>query len=76
MSQPNRITGKTKLSEIMSIPGAIEVLAKYSLPCLHCPMASFEMSELEVGQVTEMYRIDLDGLLKELNGVLEKKRDK
>lgn len=72
MNQPDKITEKTKLSQIMGLPGAIEILAKYSLPCLHCPMASFEMGELEVGQVAEMYRIDLRGLLKELNEIVKK----
>ena len=67
MSLPERVTRVTKLAEVMEIPGAMEVLSKHHLPCLFCPMASFEMSELEIGRVAEMYGIDADALLQELN---------
>ncbi len=67
MSLPERVTRETKLAEVMEIPGAMEVLSKHRLPCLFCPMASLEMSELEIGRVAEMYGIDADALLQELN---------
>ena len=70
MSLPERVTRQTKLAEVMEIPGAMDVLSKHRVPCLFCPMASFEMGELEIGQVAEMYGIDADALLRELNGKL------
>lgn len=44
-----------------------EILTKYNLPCLSCPMAALEIDKLEIGQVAEMYGIDADKLIKELN---------
>lgn len=62
-----KITKETILAEILKIPGAQEILAKYNLPCLSCPMAKFEIEKLKIGQVCEMYGLDIDNLLKELN---------
>jgi hypothetical protein len=70
MNQPARITEKTKLAEVMDLPGAAEILTKYRLPCLRCPLASFEMGELELGQLARAYGLDLEGLLRELNEVV------
>jgi len=63
----NKYTKETVLSEICKHPRATEILTKYHLPCLHCPMAAAEMGKLKIGQVCEMCGLDLDGLLKELN---------
>lgn len=62
-----KFTEETILGDIVEILGAEEVLAKYNLPCLSCPMAKFEMEKLKIGQVCRMYKLDLDNLLKELN---------
>lgn len=62
-----KINEDTTLAEIMGIDGAEKILAKYDLPCLHCPMAQFEIKKLKLGKVCEMYGLDLKGLLKELN---------
>ena len=67
-----RITKGTTLAEILKLPGAEKILAKYNLPCLSCPFAKFEMENLKIGDVCQMYRIDLESLLKELNGIYKK----
>jgi len=61
------ITKNTILSEVLKGKGAEEILAKYNLPCLTCPMAKFEIESLKLGQVCETYGIDIEKLLKELN---------
>jgi len=62
-----KITKDTLLSKILKYPKVKEILAKYNLPCLGCPMAAFEMGALKIGEVCKMYNIDLKKLLKELN---------
>ena len=61
------ITKNTILSEVLKQKGAENILAKYNLPCLTCPMAKFEIESLKLGQVCETYGIDIEKLLKELN---------
>lgn len=62
-----RISKNSTLAEILEYPKAREILAKYNLPCLHCPMAAQEMEKLKIGEVCKMYDINLESLLKELN---------
>jgi hypothetical protein len=62
-----KITKKTTLKKILEKEGAEEILRKHKLPCLSCPMASAEIKFLEIGQVSKMYGLDLDKILKELN---------
>lgn len=62
-----KITEDTTLAEILERPKASKILEKYNLPCLHCPMAAYEMGMLKIGEVARMYGIDLKNLLKELN---------
>ena len=62
------ITKDTFLSEILKDPEAEKVLVKYSLPCLWCPFAKLEVEKLKIGEVCEKYGIDIESLLKELNG--------
>jgi hypothetical protein len=59
----------TILSEITKDPKGVEILAKYNLPCLSCAFAKMEMDKLKLGEVCEMYNLDLKGLLKELNNL-------
>ncbi len=63
----NKITKDTTLAEILEISGAEEVLAKYNVPCLTCPMAKFEIEKLTIGEVCKMYGIDANKLLADLN---------
>jgi len=64
---PNKITEDTTLSEILRLPAASKILAKYNLPCLHCQMAAYEIGRLKIGEVSKMYGIDTRRLLDELN---------
>ncbi len=68
-----KITEDTIIAEILKRPKTEEILAKYQLPCLHCPMAAQEMEILKIGEVAKIYSIDLEGLLKELNKIGKKK---
>ena len=61
------ITAESTLAELMNHENGQKAMAKYNVPCLTCPMAAMEMNELKVGQICEMYGIDLEGLLEEVN---------
>ena len=74
-SPKGRVGPSTTLKEVLESKGAEKILAKYNLPCLTCPMAQFEMQKLTLRQVCEMYGIDVDKLLKELNKGCKKKRE-
>ncbi|MDD4989865.1 MAG: DUF1858 domain-containing protein [Candidatus Pacebacteria bacterium] len=63
----NKITKDTNVLYILEMPGAKEILAKYKVPCLTCPMAQFEVQDLKIGDVCKMYGIDLKKLLADLN---------
>lgn len=73
-----KITENTTLAEILKIPEAEKILAKYNLPCLSCPFANLEMDathpppHLKIGEVCKMYGINLKKLLKDLNGIYKK----
>lgn len=62
-----KISATTTLEKILKKPGAEEILHKFSVPCLLCPMAKFEMTELKIDEVCKMYGINLNKLLKDLN---------
>jgi len=66
-----KFTKDTSLAEILKSPEAEKILAKYNLPCLGCSFAKMEMEKLKIGQVCQMYGIDLEKLLKELNEELK-----
>jgi len=53
-----KINQNTTLKEILQIEGAQEILTKYNIPCLFCPMASFEIENLKIGDVGRIYGID------------------
>jgi len=69
-----KVNKETTLAEILKTPGAIDILEKYNLPCLSCPFAGREMQHLKIGDICEMYGIDLEELTKELNLLLLKKK--
>ena len=62
-----KITETMTLQEIYQYPKAKAILEKYNLPCLHCPMAQYELGELKLGAVAHKYGLDIDKLLKEIN---------
>ena len=63
----NKITKDTTLAEILKFSKTGNILSKYNLPCLYCPMAAFEIGRLKIGEVAKAYGIDLKKLLSELN---------
>jgi hypothetical protein len=63
---------KSTLAQVLEFGGAEEILAKYSVPCLGCPMAQTEMQELTIGQICKSYGIDEASLLKDLNELKKK----
>jgi hypothetical protein len=62
-----KITSKTTLKKILELPEAEKVLLNHGVPCMSCPMASFEIEKLEIGNVCKMYGIDLKKILEDLN---------
>lgn len=62
-----KITQKTTLAKILEQKGAEEILHKNGVPCMSCPMAQFEVNELEIGKVCKAYKLDAEKILKELN---------
>ncbi len=69
-----KITKETTMAEIFLVcPEAERVLAKYNVPCLGCPFAKVEMERLKIGEVCDMYGIDIENLLKELNELYPEK---
>lgn len=67
-----KITKDTTLTEILKNTEAEKILAKYNLPCLGCSFFQHEMESLKIGHICKMYNIDIEKLLKELNGVYKK----
>ena len=66
-----KIAPDTNLAEILKNPKMEEILMKYNLPCLTCPFAKIELEDLKIGQVCQLYDIDLGKLLKELNEAIK-----
>jgi len=66
-----KITEDTTLAEILKNPELEKILVKYNLPCLSCPFAKLEIESLKIGPVCQMYGIETEQLLKELNEELK-----
>jgi hypothetical protein len=62
------ITKKTTLAKIIKQKGAAKILMENRVPCMSCPMARLEIDKLEIGKVCKMYGLDLEKILKDLNG--------
>jgi hypothetical protein len=60
-------TKNTTLKKILEHKNGEKVLHKHGVPCLSCPMASFEIDKLKIGQVCKMYGLELEKILEELN---------
>jgi len=65
MAEP--ITESTLLGDVLKKPNGPQILKKFRVPCLSCPMAALEMGVLKIGDVARMYGIDITRLLEELN---------
>lgn len=64
-----KITKNTLLKEVLEIEGAAEILMEHHFPCVTCPYAKIEMDKLKIGEVAEMYDIDLEPIIKKLNSI-------
>lgn len=62
-----RITGNTTLVEIIKRKGAAKILMENGVPCLSCPMASFEIDKLKIGDVCKIYKLPIKKIIKQLN---------
>ncbi|HQK63822.1 MAG TPA: hypothetical protein PLF16_01580 [Candidatus Staskawiczbacteria bacterium] len=62
-----KITAKTTLDKIMELKNGPEILHKYGVPCMGCPMAKFEIDKLQIGQVCKVYNLPLKDILEDLN---------
>ncbi len=62
-----QFTAETILADLAQDVRNQEILHKFHVPCLTCPMGGLEMTTLKLGDVCRMYGLDLDGILKELN---------
>lgn len=62
-----RFDENSTIKEILKNKRGFEVLNKYKVPCLCCPMASLEIGKLKLGDVARLYGIDAKKILKELN---------
>ncbi|UMX48288.1 MAG: disulfide oxidoreductase [Candidatus Nealsonbacteria bacterium DGGOD1a] len=67
---------KTTLEEVLELSVAEDVLSKYNVPCLGCPMAKIEASSLTIGQICASYGIDQEKLLADLNAIAMKPKIK
>jgi len=71
-----KITKDTTLAKILEIKGAEKILSKFQVPCLGCAMAQMEMDTLKLSDICNMYGLDINKLLKELNIIAKKKNGK
>ena len=62
-----KITEKTPLEKILKIKGSDDILRKYSVPCMTCPMMKMEMNSLKIGEICGIYGIDSKKVIGELN---------
>ena len=61
-----KITKDTTLAEILTVPGAYNLLASLGVPCMICPLMGQEMHFLTLENICKMYNLDLEKILKEL----------
>jgi hypothetical protein len=64
-----KISSKTTLEKILEKKGAGKVLMENGVPCLSCPMAAMEIDKLQIGEVSKIYGLNLEKILKELNKI-------
>jgi len=62
-----KITKTTTLEKIIEQKGADKILMENGVPCLSCPMFSFETDKLKIGEICKIYGLNLVKILKELN---------
>lgn len=62
-----KFTEESTLEDLLKGGVPMELLYKYGVPCIACPMAQFEMSMLKLKDIKNFYGVDIDSLLKEIN---------
>ncbi len=60
-------TEDTTLKEILETEHGRKVLAQNGVPCVSCAMAAQEIDVLKIGDVADMYGLDKEKIIKELN---------
>jgi len=64
-----KITKDMTIAEALKYPGVADVLTRYGVACLGCPMMSLERIE----DIARIHGIDIDRLLKELNDAINER---
>lgn len=62
-----KITEFTTLKDILNLETGEDVLKKHGVPCMSCPMAALELNILTIGEVCQIYKLNLEKILEELN---------
>jgi len=71
----NKIDKNTPLGEILKIKSAKEILLKYRVPCLSCPMFSLERN-ITLGEVCALYNLDEKKIISQLQDLLKGRKNK
>ena len=66
-----KITKDTTLAKVLEINGAEKILSEFQMPCLGCAMAQMEMDTLRLGDICNMYGLNIEKILEELNKLLK-----
>ncbi len=61
------ITENTTLAKILESENGRKVLKENGVPCISCAMAAGEINFLKIGDVADMYGLDKEKIIKELN---------
>lgn len=67
-----KFTKKTKLEQVLARDETKEILLKHKVPCVTCPFAQAEMDQITLEAIGDMYGIDLEKLIKDLNAIDKK----
>lgn len=58
---------KTTLAKILELENGREILSKHGVPCVSCAMAKQEIDFLTIGEVADMYGLDKEKIIEDLN---------
>ncbi len=61
------VTENTTLAKILESENGRRVLKENGVPCVSCAMAAGEIHFLKIGDVADMYGLDKEKIIKELN---------
>lgn len=57
----------TTLAKILETKHGKKILQENGVPCVSCAMAAGEINFLKIGEVAEMYGLDKEKIIRELN---------